>query len=360
MKKIAIIQPAIPGYRIPFFNELSKIYDITLFSTEHDFLGINTPASVADIDCDLVLSDGFTGFFEKLYWHRKLPILKILGGYEFIVINGNPRILNYMLIVILGFLFSRKIIWWGHGQSAGSFGLFYKLRKLIMFLPSAILVYADEEKKYFKRTVSALNNGLDSEYITDVKTLKNYRYFSTGTIPSILFIGRLTEKAKFSLLISALKDLSAKYILHVIGDISKKNTERFFARHPDLRDAVVFHGEINDEQKLCDVFGLCSLFVYPGAVGLSLIHAFNYGLPAIIHDDILNHMPEAHAHKSGFNGLDFRFNDSSSLKRAILQFSELSKQQREDLSAGALKTIENRFNVKCMVKNFNLCIDSIT
>ena len=360
MKKLAIIQPAIPGYRIPFFKELSKIYEVTLFATENDFLGVNTPASAAEIDCDLVLSDGFTGLFNKLYWHRKLPVFKILGGYDFIVINGNPRVLNYMLIVIFGFFSSRKIVWWGHGLSAGSFGLFYKLRKLIMSLPSAILVYADEEKKYFKRVVSALNNGLDSEYINNIKILRNYRYLSSVAMPSILFIGRLTEKAKFSLLIRALKGIDTKFTLHVIGGISKKNTERFFLRHSDLRGVVVFHGEINDEQKLCDVFGLCNLFVYPGSVGLSLIHAFNYGLPAIIHDDILNHMPEAHAHVSGVNGLNFRFNDSSSLQKSILQFNALSKQQREDLSAGALMTVQNRFNVKSMVKNFNLCIDSIT
>lgn len=359
MTKIAIIQPAIPRYRIPFFSELANNYDLTLFSTSIDFLGVTTPSAATSVRCKLKLSGGFLKLFNKFYWHRNLPIFEILKEHSVIVVNGNPRVINYMLLVILGFFFQRKIVWWGHGRTAGSFGFSFKLRRLLMFLPSAILLYADEEIEYFSGAVFALNNGLDSADINRVKVQKSYRYLSDSPTPSILFIGRLTEKAKFSLLIKALEGLRGSYKLHVIGAISSLDKEKFFLNQPGMLSRVVLHGEVNDEEGLCDIFALCNVFVYPGAVGLSLIHVFNYGLPAIIHDDILHHMPEAHAHRSGVNGLTFRMNDSDSLRDAIERFSELTKLQKEEFAVCASRTVRDRFNVAGMVKNFDLCIDSL-
>ena len=45
------------------------------------------------------------------------------------------------------------------------------------------------------------------------------------------------------------------------------------------------------------------IFVYPGEVGLSLIHAMAYGLPCLVHSDRLKHMPEISISKG--NEFDF-------------------------------------------------------
>ena len=62
------------------------------------------------------------------------------------MINGNIRIINYLLIILLRKLFKKKTVVWSHGMTAGSFGIMFKIRRAIMNIPDALLLYTDNEK----------------------------------------------------------------------------------------------------------------------------------------------------------------------------------------------------------------------
>ena len=68
-----------------------------------------------------------------------------------------------------------------------------------------------------------------------------------------------------------------------------------------------------EEPDIAQIANRCRLFVYPGGVGLSLIHAMAYGLPSIIHDDRWRHMPEIAAFQDGRTGRTFEREDPGSL-----------------------------------------------
>ena len=71
------------------------------------------------------------------------------------------------------------------------------------------------------------------------------------------------------------------------------------------------------------------LFIYPGSVGLSLIHAYNYGLPSIIFSDMRYHMPESAAFKEGFNGISYKKDSATSLARSIDMYAQLNKESKK-------------------------------
>ena len=131
--KIAIIQPAIPEYRSQLFKLLSAKYRIKFYSCQKDFFNIKTVYKEKNV----YLSDGFINF-KYFYWHKKLPIIKILKNNTLIVVNGNIRVLNYLLLIVIGRVLNKNVIVWTHGMSAGSHGLSFKIRRLIMNLPKSL------------------------------------------------------------------------------------------------------------------------------------------------------------------------------------------------------------------------------
>ena len=168
----------------------------------------------------------------------------------------------------------------------------------------------------------------------------------------LLFIGRITLKAEFDLLLEALvRPECAGITLDVIGDgpaltLLKKRAERL-----EISERIAWRGGTVDEALIATVANRCKAFVYPGSVGLSLVHGLAYGLPAIVHDDRWTQMPEIAAHEPGRNGITFRRNDTVSLAEAINDL--LSDPQSLDaMSKEAAALVDRTFNAKDMATRF--------
>ena len=105
------------------------------------------------------------------------------------------------------------------------------------------------------------------------------------------------------------------------------------------------------KKKYPRVANKCQIFIYPGAVGLSLIHAMAYGLPCLVHSNRLQHMPEIAAFKKGITGLTFDPNDSRDL--AVKLSAMMSNPKFLNvLSENCLRTVENDFNTTRMALRF--------
>jgi len=356
MRRIIIVQPAIPKYRVPFFQILSNKYEVKLYSHKFDFLGVQSVKSKLNV----CWGGGFASFKKRVYWSRHLPMIRGINKNDIVVVNGNPRIINYMFLLLICRLRRVKTIWWGHGWSAGSRGFWASFRIKMMGIANAVLVYTEYEREMLQqRNCFALNNGLDSDAILKaIKDSSVNHHFAHNT--RLVFVGRITHKSNLNMVITALQDLPDNVSLSVIGDGDLKNELITLAVKLNVADRITWHGAMFDENDIAPIMLNSDIFVYPGSVGLSLIHAYNYGLPAIIHNNRSMHMPEFAAFKEGYNGFSYSENDVESLRFAINQYVELTTREKNQLRCNAFETIKDTYNIKDMVDRFEDAIDYVS
>jgi len=64
-----------------------------------------------------------------------------------------------------------------------------------------------------------------------------------------------------------------------------------------------------NESDLAPWFLSSELFIHPGAIGLSLLHSFGYGLTVITHDNKMLHNPEYAIFEPELTGRNFHKSD---------------------------------------------------
>jgi glycosyltransferase involved in cell wall biosynthesis len=350
--RVIFVQPAYPHYRETFFRRI-------LFSGDVD-LQLYYTAS------DGVVKEEKNGFATALgqlksmpfglFWQRGALNIPFKRG-DIFVMTGSPRILSNLLLAIKARLKGARIIWWGHYWSATSKPWRFALRIKIMRLVDSLLFYTDREVDEYKakfgatdkRPISALNNGIDVEPIQASRDLP----FDVEKRPrDLLFIGRITEKSEFGLVIKALAQPSCSAVtLDVIGAGELLQRYKDLAEQLGVADRIVWHGANTDESFIGSVANRCKLFIYPGAVGLSLIHALAYGLPVLVHDDRWKHMPEIAALEPGQNGNVFKLGDVESMADVVARTLH-SSMQLEQMSAAAVDSVDKRFNTQVMAQRF--------
>jgi glycosyltransferase involved in cell wall biosynthesis len=356
--KLVIIQPALGRYRKGFIDSLvsenDNEFDICIICSQVDNAGVKSMDSIhPSIEYKLVK---MTSIFKVFFWqHLFFSVLKInLSKGDSLVINGNPRFLSSIAISLLLKLKGIKVFWWGHAWSSTSSRMGSYIRFKLMNLYKIIL-YTDEEIELTKGLISsdivALNNGLD------VKNIRNGILFNKSKFEfkvfKIAFIGRYTKKSNFELLIQALSQVPVNelaYIqLNVIGNIPEQEMLKLYPYSKDID--INYHGEIWDEHEISILLNDNHVFVYPGSVGLSIIHAFALGLPAIVHNERIMHMPEIGVFENRVNGISFTNGCSKSLAEKILYLkhnvSELKK-----YSDNAYSKVTTTYNTHDMATRF--------
>ena len=320
MNKIVIVQPEIPKYRLAFFNNISN-YDCSELKVYYSKgnLGELTNSVSENWASRIGI---LINFNVGISWQQGAIGIK-LNRDDILVLSGNPRVISTLILLFRAKLLKVKVIWWGHYWSSTSKKWRQSLRLLPMILANALLFYTDVEAEAMRnrklwcfknKNISALNNGLD---VTTINKFK-FPYESASRNKECLFIGRLTEKSKITDLIYALSYINDKNIVvNVIGEGNDRGKLEILAKHLNVDKNFIWHGAVTDESKIANIANRCRLFVYPGSVGLSLIHAFAYGLPAILHNNITCHMPEVSAFEHNYNGHSFEYNDVASLAKTL-------------------------------------------
>jgi glycosyltransferase involved in cell wall biosynthesis len=126
------------------------------------------------------------------------------------------------------------------------------------------------------------------------------------------------------------------------------STLQQLAQQLGMADRVILPGAIYDEMQLAPWFLSAALFCYPQNVGLSLLHAFGYGLPAVTSDNVAGQNPEIEAFVAGQNGQFYRDGETEDLTRVLRQLLN-DHRLRQQLAAGALQTVQDRFSIPRMV-----------
>lgn len=315
MKTVLIIQNELPSYRIFLWEGLRKVFKLYLAdeSTNQLILPDGSVTSFQDhvfaerLDC-LVLNAGIRGIFKALRYVVKYRPLAVLGWTQFVGKNKS---------------FLSRVV-----KSVYLMSLFDK-----------ILLYYEHEKKIIPFT------SLQDKAVGVNNTIADWSYSVQNDVEpqSILFLGRYTEKSKLALLLEAALKVDGIEV-HIIGARIDELPAHF------RKNNFYFHGKTDDLEFIQHLAASCTYFVYPGDVGLSIVHAVKLGLIPVVHADLDAHMPECRAVVQHFPVIYFQKDDRDSLSNTLtfLLQTKPTENTKEWIASRGRKF----FSEEVMISNF--------
>jgi len=195
--------------------------------------------------------------------------------------------------------------------------------------------------------------------IEDSEALRAFRN-EHGLDPAktIVFVSRLSEDNGVDMLIRAAVELRERFAtlrVVIVGDGSHRGELESLSESLGLSDVVTFVGAIYGEENLSRWMCSSRVFCYPKNIGLSILHAFGYGLPVVTSDNIAAQNPEIEALDDGVNGLLYRDGDVGALAATLARVLE-DDALHASMSKGALETVRGRFSVSNMVDGIEASI----
>jgi glycosyltransferase involved in cell wall biosynthesis len=303
---------------------------------------------------------------EKIAW-QTTPWREVLFGYDVVFVDGNPRVVSHALVATVLRLLRHRVVLWTMGHSYRANALTERMRLLWTRIYDRLLVYSDaevrhlREKGFARQDIVAVNNGLDQCRIdaaiaawhgSRLEAWRRQHDLSTDTV--LLSCARLDPKNRFELVLAALPTILAQapdVVWCVIGGGAEEHRLAALTREAGLADHVRFVGELYDEEQLAPWFLSAAVFLHPGAIGLSLLHAFGYGVPVVTHSDASHHGPEFAAFEEGRSGWSCPENDPQGLASAVIRL--LQDQPGRSLMQRHVRHVaRTQFNTDVMVERF--------
>jgi glycosyltransferase involved in cell wall biosynthesis len=177
---------------------------------------------------------------------------------------------------------------------------------------------------------------------------------------NLIFIGRLLPDKGIELMINTIHNLvkDCDIALHIIGSGEK---ETFIKQDKLFNKNIFYYGAIYDIETTGKYLYASDLFLMPGYVGLSLIHAFAFGLPVVTcrtENDGPFHSPEIEYLKHGYNGiLSSKTGDQISIDiKALLADTRLL----EEMKINAEKTAYEMCTLERMLNGFEQAINYVS
>ncbi len=370
--RVLIIQPVIAHYRIPLFEGLSRVpgFDLRLLASR-TLAGF--PESVASPPAWADTSHRAFHIGDQLYWQRGLKVPRAFEAGDVLVIDGNPRFLSNVPLLLDARRRGVGVVSWGHGWSPTSKAWRAQIRYRYMERADIVLVYTDEEvqkltaQRPWRVPLRASNNAIDETRFAaaaaawtaaDLATFEREKDLVGRNV--LLFCGRLRLKpsTELDVAIRALahsKERGEEYVLAIVGSGEGEEPLRRLSAQLGVDHLLRWAGAQYAERDLAPWFLSARCFVYPGAIGLSLLHAFGYGLPTITHDARRLQPPEIAALRDGGNGLLFKRGDPIDLCNKIRLVCE-DPALRARMSANARATVQSEFSMSAMIRRFSSAI----
>lgn len=344
MKKISIFINIAPYYRRKLFLSLLKEKSIKL-----DFYyGNSNHSGIKQIDFnapEFFISSSQLHpvkniwFFHKILgWQNRVILTCLKSDINIAIFTGEMYCISTWIAAISCRIRKIKVVFWGHGiyGNEGKIKLF--ARKLFYKLANYHLLY----ERYAKQLM--IKNGFSSDtlYIIfnslDYDTHKSLRkkfqriskeeifnFFKNPMLPVLIFIGRLTNEKKISLLLTVVEEFNRheeKANLIIIGDGQEKENLLQQGKNGLKNGWLHFAGAIYDEEITGKYLYCSDLCISPGNVGLTAIHSLSFGTPVCSHSNFYNQGPEIGSIIDNYNGFLFEENNLIDLKNKISNWLE--------------------------------------
>jgi glycosyltransferase involved in cell wall biosynthesis len=165
--------------------------------------------------------------------------------------------------------------------------------------------------------------------------------------PYLVFTGRLLADRHLELVFDAMKLLNEENIrvdLVIIGSGPHLDNLKNYAGTLGLEDRVKFLGAIYDENVIGRYFMNAAACVFPGPIGLTVIHSFTYGTPVITNDNFARHKPEAEVLVDEVNSFLFKEGDRTALAQKIKRVLNLNALEKEQFKINTFKAVQEKYN----------------
>jgi glycosyltransferase involved in cell wall biosynthesis len=366
--RVAICQPLIPAYRLPLYERLGALPGIELtvyagdsvdslqaFHAGKSFKYVSAPVHH--------WAFGFRSQFAQVASATRRRI-------DLLILPWDIHYLTLLPSLALARSADIPTVLWGHGYSLRPNFITDAARNACGKLANGVLLYTRsiaaqlvEEFGFSGERVFVAQNALDQapiqaarqHWLERPQELADFQR-SHGLDPAqtILFVSRLEAGNRIDLLLQATQALSHDYPglkTVVVGDGSQRAQLEGLARSLGIEGRIIFAGAIYEESRLAPWMLSAALFCYPTNIGLSLLHAFGYGLPAVTSDNRRAQNPEIEALVPGVNGLEYKAGDLNDMVHScsrILGDADL----RQRLSASAFQTSVKCYSLDQMIDGF--------
>lgn len=336
MNKTLFLQPIVSHYRKSVIESIINYNSNVEFWGTADYFGVLPLSSTNNIKNNLTVKR-IKLFKRQFLWYNRL--IKKVKNYnpDIIVLSGfNPLLINFTLVFLYFKLFtSNKIFWWSQGKPfyQGVLGKF--IRRFLYNFSDGILLYSENGKKnflnegVFPEKIFVVNNCLNNEDYG----FMNYEIIDEKKEFSIIYSGRLSKRKKVDILLYAIgilnKNCNIKIPVNIIGD--GEEMESLLKIKDELNlDNVKFLNSLYGED-IHEVFLKSSILVCPGAVGLSIVHAFSFGIPILTGKNDPLHSSELELLEEGINGDYFELDNAESLAEKILFWRNIIQSSRNSI-----------------------------
>lgn len=363
--RVAYLTNAIPAYRDGFFSRLlsDDRVKVTVFcQTKYAGHAFQLGAARAS---DRIVPVPTKHFFGGKLLFEKLPFCSLLKNFDVIVGDGNPRHAGFALASTLARLAGKRVVIWStlHSRRNAPATQFLRTAWLRMFCEFLSYTQVDADllrRRGIVRWARSANNGLDQDEIdrcrslhsrADLETFAHHNGLAGREV--LLSIGRAVP-GRFEMMAEVLAELKrqARDVVWVLlgdGDGIPALTAAL-ERHGVLNDAILA-GAVFEEAKLARWFGIAKVFVYTDAIGLSLYHAFGYGLPVVAHDNLAVHGPEMGVFEDGLTGFTYRQSDVRDMAHQIVRLLD-DDELRARIGERVSQIVREKYNARIMYERF--------
>lgn len=349
---ILFVQPALPRYRVPFFTELQRraCGRLDVWSDHQHPVPFSDPRSeFRAVHCP-------EAALGPLISQPALQRATREAWPDVVVLPWNTRYVQLVPALLEARARKKPVVLWGHGYSKSYSSWKHRARNAVGALATACVTYSEPTRQRLiaeglpRNRVFSAPNALDG---TPMQREREYwrshpdeleqlqRRLQIQPQKVVLFVSRLEPDKRVHLLLEAMQRLNERTSnvqLVIVG--AGPELERLRARAAQLgvAERTRFLGAIYDEHVLGGVFASATVFAYPVAVGLSILHALNYGVAVVTSDNAECHNPEFDVLAPGRNSLLYRHDDvedfASQLERIVCH-----RELQARLGAGALDSV---------------------
>lgn len=378
--RVCLVQPVVPSYRDPIFSRLARIPGIELSV----WAGMTSPGSPPTTRKALASAYTFRRSPTRrlgpfLFQPAQLEAVGSRSRFDVVILSWNVRYLHLGPALLRARLHGVKTILWGHGPTGDARPISSWLRITTGRLADAVLLYSQpvavsilRGRALPARKVFVADNALDQSTIHAARSrwqaepdrLRRFQQLhGIDRAETAIFISRLLPEKRVDLLIRAMASVRRRRPharLVIIGDGPARSSLMALTADLAAEDAVRFVGALYNELELAPWCLSASLFALPRAVGISLLHAFGYGLPVITADENAGNGPEMAAFQPDVNGLFFRPSDEGDLA-AKIDFLLSHADVRERMSRAAAATVSTeQFSAERMLSAMSAAINAVS
>lgn len=372
--RVVIQHFALPRYRLPVFRELARTPDIVLEVVYGQARGLtNAKAEGFDATTSAVRRIRVPSGY--LLWDPSQWTNAHSRRTDVLILTWNVRSVTLIPALLRARRKGVRTLLWGHGYSRRDTRHRHRLRGFVTRLADGIIFYGPREAERFVATTGRSEstfvtpNSLDQapiqqarkSWLADPASLDAFAWENgLAGRPGLLFVSRYKPENRLDLLITAaarVRESHPDLAVVIIGEGNQEQPElRELVDHLKVQEMVHFVGPVYDEHALAPWFLSADVFCYPANLGLSVLHAFGYGLPIVTGDREDQNPPEWQAVKPGTNGLHFTHGDVKSLTETLNKILT-DTPLRNCLGEAARRTVLEEYSIDKMVIGLREAID---